>query len=70
MEVSQHIGLQFLKKGGRASALLESLEPRILLSNDHPISYAAAAGTAVELTHQSQELDSTETPFLINEIES
>ena len=40
---------------------LESLEPRILLSNDpSPLSFTAAAGSAVDLTLRLQEIDGTD----------
>ena len=49
----------------RRKVLFEPLEPRILLSSD-PLSYTAAANTAVDLTLRLQEVGGIDTLQLIN----
>jgi len=69
MSLTRRLRKRLLKKQSSVQKVrkvhLETLEPRILLSND-PLSYSAAAGTAVDLTLRLEQINGTEMLQLID----
>ncbi|UCD79969.1 MAG: LEPR-XLL domain-containing protein, partial [Desulfobacterales bacterium] len=69
MSLTRRLRKRLLKKQSSAKKVrqvhFETLEPRILLSND-PLSYSAAAGTAVDLTLRLEQINGTDMLQLID----